>query len=351
MASGTFRLTDAVIPESFAVTANERILWKNTMIQSGVITVLPALATVVQEGDVVTMRYFSHPDDDEPLAGSDDISTIAPSVKVEMTNQKTVPLVKNQVWSEAYLASQQAGVDPTSFVRSFVGDYWARQLQKTAIAQLRGVLKDNGANDSGDMINDVVGTSFTDGTTNFNKNAFINTIATFGDTLEDLTALFLHSTQYASALKADIISDQIPSQYPGAFGSYMRRPVYIDDSLPNGTSSVRASGAAGAANMYNALFLGAGAFGFAQGSPKGGSIVIDDAPRSGNASGAVYLISRQLWALHPRGTTITAAALTAAPASGPTNADTANNFGAAATWNRVDARKNVRIASLVTREA
>jgi len=75
---------------------------------------------------------------------------------------------------------------------------------------------------------------------------------------------------------------------------------------------------------------------------------VDRVPAAGDGGGQDVLHNRVEWTLHPTGH----AYIGTAPNGGPSNAATANNLAAAASWSRVwSERKQIKIARLITREA
>lgn len=228
-----------------------------------------------------------------------------------------------------------------------VGYYWVRRLQAAFIATVLGLAKDNGANDSGDYANDIVGSSFVDGVTNFSAEAFLDAKLTMGDSQDQLAMVMVHSVVYNRMQKNNLI-DFIPDargevQIPTFLGA----EVIVDDGMPNGTSTVRADGSAGPANSYETWLFGPGAIQFGVGSPKTPTET-DRQPAAGNGGGQDVLYSRVEWSLHPVGHAYTGTA----PNGGPSNAASTNNLNIATSWNRVyPERKQIKFARLVTREA
>jgi len=142
---------------------------------------------------------------------------------------------------------------------------------------------------------------------------------------------------YQRAQKNNLIDFMADATNPAAakIPTFLGRRVLVDDRMP------------GAANVYTSYILGAGALRWGVGIPKV-PIATDRQELEADGGGREYLINRVEWMLHPTGHAYSGTS----PNGGPTNAATTNNLGAAGSWNRVvNERKQVKLASLITREA
>jgi hypothetical protein len=100
------------------------------------------------------------------------------------------------------------------------------------------------------------------------------------------------------------------------------------------------------AGVFQTWLFGAGTFAFGAGSPKVPTAV-NRVEEAGNGGGSEVLHNRVEWSMHPVGH----AYIGTSPNGGPSNANTANNLAAAASWRRAYAeRKMINMARLVTRE-
>lgn len=364
MADGVTQIADVIVPEIFTGYVQQLTEQKSRLVQSGAV-VRNALLDQMLAGGGLTFNVPSWRDldDDEENVSTDDIAdriaaSIAnawPNPALDSTPHKTgsdleiaVRLSRNNSWTSADLAAALAGEDPMDSIASRVAQYWIRRLQAAFIATWQGVSKDNGVNDGGDYVNDIVGAGFVDGVTNFSAEAYLDAKVTMGDSMEDLSLVMVHSVVYNRMQKNNLI-DFIPDargevQIPTFLGA----EVIVDDGMPNGTSAVREDGTAGVAGVYETWLFGGGATQFGVGSPKVPTEVERQAS-AGNGGGSESLHNRVEWCMHPVGHAFTAAS----PANGgPSNAATTNNLNIATSWNRVyPERKQINFARLVSRES
>lgn len=365
MATGpTTQISDVVVPARFTSYVQQLTEEKARLVQSGVLARNDLMDMLLAGGGLTfNVPSFRDLDNDPENVSTDDVSdrlaaTNAgawPNPSLDSTPFKTgtgteiaVRMNRNNSWNNADLASSLAGADPMASIAQRVAYYWTRRLQAAFIATWQGVSKDNAVNDSGDYVNDITGSSFVNGVTNFSAEAYLDTKLTMGDSAGDLTAIMVHSTVFTRMQKNNLI-DYIPDargevQIPTFLGA----EVIQDDGVPSGTNVVQGDGSAGVAGMFESWLFGAGASQLGVGSPKVPTEVERQAS-SGNGGGSETLHSRVEWSIHPVGHAFTAAS----PANGgPTNAATTNNLNIATSWNRVfGERKMIKFARLVSRES
>lgn len=343
MAAGPITLiSDVVVPEIFTPYVQQITEEKSRIIQSGV-AVRDAMLDEKLAGGGLTFNVPSFKDlDNDTDRVSTDTSvndfaggTARPVPKKTGTTQEVaVRLSRNQSWSSSSLASTLAGADPMASIASRVGDYWVRRLQAAFVATINGIIKDN-ANDSSDYENDISGGAYIVGVTDFSAEAFIDTAATMGDSMENLSALFVHSVIFARMQKNNLI-DFIPdSRGEVNIPTFLGRQVIVDDGLPS------------TGNVYDTWIFGAGAVRLGIGSADVPTEIEREAG-GGNGGGQEILYSRQEWVIHPVGHAYTGTS----PNGGPGNTTGGNDLNNAGSWNRVyPERKQITFARLVTREA
>jgi hypothetical protein len=320
-------------------------------VQSGALTRDAFLDNLLAGGGLTfNVPSFRDLDNDADNVSTDDVADIVAAdfgagtpatrldsspLKIETDTEVAVRLNRNNSWSSADLAAALAGADPMGAIAARVAFYWTRRLQAVFIALWNGVIKDNVANDSGDYENDVSGSSFVDGVTNFSAEAFLDAKVTMGDSQQDLTLVMVHSTVFNRMQKNNLI-DFIPdSRGEVQIPQFMGHEVLIDDGMPN------------ASNVFDTWLFGAGATRLGVASPLNATET-DRQPQAGNGGGQDILFSRIQWVQHPVGHAYTGTA----PNGGPGNGTGANDLNASASWNRVfPERKQVKFARLLTRES
>ena len=371
MADAVFNtlVSDVIVPEIFTPYVQQLTEQKARLIQSGVLATNPLINALLQGGGL-TFNVPSWKDLDNDVenvptdATADTFGHVLSGVAINLSGalsvlsdsrpkatgsaqEIAVRLNRNQSWASADLAAALAGSDPMDSIANRVAFYWARRLQAAFIATINGISKDNGVNDAGDYAHSIVGGAFVDGVTNFSAEALLDATLTMGDSMEDLTALMVHSVIYNRMQKNNLI-DFIPdSEGRVVIPTFLGREVIVDDGMPTGTGVVQADGTAGTAGMFETWLFGAGAVQYGTASPKVGTEVVREA-KAGNGGGQEILYSRQQWTIHPVGH----AYIGTAPNGGPSNAATTNNLNIATSWDRrFSERKQIKFARLITRES
>jgi len=310
---------------------------KTRFFESGIITrngLLDELANA--PGKSIELPYWNDLDGSaEVNYSSDDPASSATPQKVTQGEQTARKAFVNQGWQAADLASELAmGGTAMEAVRARTDRYFARQWQRRLIAATNGVLADNVANDSSDMVIDVAAeaTGDQDAATRFNRDAFTEALYTAGDSAEMFTTIAVHSAVMAQMVKNDDI-DFIPDSLGMAtIPTYMGKRVIVDDGL-----TVTAGSTSGF--KYTSVLFGPGAFGYGVGSPIT-PVAIDRNEEQGDGGGIETLWVRNTWLLHPFGFEQTGT---------PSGISfTQAELATAAVWSRVLDRKLVPLSYLVT---
>ena len=310
---------------------------KTRFFESGIITrngLLDELANA--PGKSIELPYWNDLDGSaEVNYSSDDPASPATPQKVTQGEQTARKAFVNQGWQAADLASELAmGGTAMEAVRARTDRYFARQWQRRLIAATNGVLADNVANDSSDMVIDVAAeaTGDQDAATRFNRDAFTEALYTAGDSAEMFTTIAVHSAVMAQMVKNDDI-DFIPDSLGMAtIPTYMGKRVIVDDGLTVTAGSTNGF-------KYTSVLFGPGAFGYGVGSPIT-PVAIDRNEEQGDGGGIETLWVRNTWLLHPFGFEQTGT---------PSGISfTQAELATAAVWSRVLARKLVPLSYLVT---
>ena len=310
---------------------------KTRFFESGIITrngLLDELANA--PGKSIELPYWNDLDGSaEVNYSSDDPASSATPQKVTQGEQTARKAFVNQGWQAADLASELAmGGTAMEAVRARTDRYFARQWQRRLIAATNGVLADNVANDSSDMVIDVAAeaTGDQDAATRFNRDAFTEALYTAGDSAEMFTTIAVHSVVMAQMVKNNDI-DFIPdSDGMATIPTYMGKRVIVDDGLTVTTGDENGF-------KYTSVLFGPGAFGYGVGSPIT-PVAIDRNEEQGDGGGIETLWVRNTWLLHPFGFEQTGT---------PSGISfTQAELATAAVWSRVLARKLVPLSYLVT---
>lgn len=319
----TTQLSDVIVPEqwtpNFLLESPELV----ALFNSGIVTNDPVLGGLANgEGSTFHIRHMNDLVNNDENISSDNPATTSTPDKTSGGQQVAIKLARNKSWSSMDLVAAFHTPDPVASIRSRIASYWARRFQAGTIAVLNGVLADNVANDSGDMV-------FSAPTAEISGEAILNAKATMGDAAQALDAIVMHSIKYTALQKANLITYLRDGDANVQFPTYLGYRVIVDDGVPVDTS--------GDDPVYTSILFGAGALRLGMGSAKTPAEV-ERKPAAGNGEGEEILYSRQHFILHPAGFAYTGSA------ANPTNAQLA----AAASWNRVFDRKQVPLAFLQT---
>lgn len=309
----------------------------DTFFNSGIITRSPLLDGLANaEGKIQELPFWKDVDMAAEPNYSDDTENAATPQKIVQGEQIARKAFVNQGWKEADLVTELAmGDDALQFIRNRTAKYFSIQFQRRLINSCNGILADNVANDSGDMVINVATEDGANATASnkFSRTSFTSAVYTLGDMATQITAIGVHSAIMKQMVDADDI-DYIPdSQGNLTIPTYLGIRVIVNDAMP-----VTAGATSGL--KYTSVLFGQGAFGYGEGSPKV-PVEVEREASQGNGGGTETLWVRNTWLLHPFGF-----ATGTAPAG---NSYTLAELGNAASWNRVfDNRKNIPLGFLIT---
>jgi len=325
------KISDVIVPElwtpNFLLEDPALIAFFN----SGIVAQDDVLASLASgEGDTFNIRHMNDLANDAENSSTDDDTQKSTPKKVTGGSQRAVKLMRNQSWSSMDLVAALHNPDPVAVIRSRIASYWARRFQACAISVLNGVLGSNAANNSGDMLYDHAASSATDKT--IAGDAIINATVTMGDRLKDLDSIAMHSIQYANLQKRQLIVYMRDAEANINFPTYLDRRVVVDDELP-----VTGAGTQADPFKYLAVLYKSGTLRMGFGTPKT-PMEVERVASAGNGEGQEIIHSRQHFIMHPAGF------------SYKSTTDNPSNtvLSAAASWDRVFARKQVPVAFLRT---
>lgn len=329
----TTQLSDIIKPDVFTAYLVQNAMEKTALVQSGVLVPNAVINDQLTAGsDAFSVPFWRDLGNDEANVVNDDPASLATPKKIQTGKQFIRKAFLHQSWSAMNLASELAGSDALARIQDRAVAYWNRQLQRRLVATLSGVLADNAANDSDDMILDI--TAATANT--FSPEAVIDAAGTLGDSMDTVTGIAMHSDLYRQALKADLIEFIQPSAGSMRMPTYRGLAVIVDDGMPKVSD-----GATGF--KYTSVLFGAGAVGYGLTAPAiAEGTEVENIPGAGNGGGQQILHSRVNLAVHPAGFAWVEGTLAG---DSPTIAE----LGAAAHWDRVVERKAVPMAFLVTK--
>lgn len=333
----TTRISDVIIPEVYMSYEAVNSPVKTVFVESGIVTRTPMLDQKADEGgETINIPFWKDLDSSvEENLGSSDPAVVATAQKIQTAKQIARVVNVNQWYSNSDLASQLAGSDANQHVRNRFGAYWARRWQKKIISICKGLLADNLAANSGDMVVNKASESIADqsASTKWSRANFTSAIFTMGDAAENISALAVHSAILKQMVDNDDIDYIQDSQGALTIPTFMGKRVIVDDGLP-----VTAGATDGF--KYTTVIFGQGALGYGEGTVNQ-PVALKREEMQGNGQGVDYIGERKKWLIHPFGYQCVA---TPTNEGGLTNAQ----LELATTWTRVVDRKSVPLAFLIT---
>lgn len=333
----TTKITDIIEPSGYTQYETEVFPETNAFIRSGIMAAPPAevVSQMNSGGSVIDMPYWNDLARGFPDIMSDDDGTDATPAKITASKDQARKHYWHKAWSQMDLSGLVATGDPKDPLKAVYAGFarwWMKAEQKALLASTKGVIADNVANFSSDMVYTVYSDVASPAAANMISAAAVTRArVTMGDALDDLTAIAVHPDVYANMLDLDAIEFKQPSELSGRVAYFMGLEVITDDDMPvvAGTNS----------DEYTCYLFGRGAFGYVNASLDGDYMMEKDRkPASGNGGGQTIMHTRRHTLIHPRGVKFDGS-----PAGkSPTEAELA----AAANWTRVYGRKSLRIAAL-----
>lgn len=331
------KVSDVIQPEVWAPYMIERTAELSSLINMGIVVPDDEIARLINSGGrLIDLPFWTDLDgDDEALQDNSDLTPGA----IDADQDTAVKLMRGRAWGTNDLAKYLSGDDPAAAIANLVAEYWNRREQTILINILAGVVADNVANDSGDMVSDI---AIDDGDNAAAANlisgeAVIDAAQTMGDAKDRLTALAIHSAVEARLAKNDLIDYERDSTGTIIKRTFMGLSLMVNDNCPRTAQT----GAGKSGYEYTSYLFGRGAIARADAALPANEAVETD--RDGLAS-ETYLITRRHFILHPRGVEWQDTTNSNTSPKNPSNADLA----LATNWDRVYERKNVRIAVLKT---
>lgn len=332
----TVQLADIYDAKIFNPAMQEASVELDRFVQAGILTSDPVVdAAADAPGKIGDLPFYFGLTHDEPNYSSDDPATNSTPAKISSETQIWRKAMMNKSWSTMDLSRELAVQDPLAAIVNRVGGYWASVRQRRLIQTCLGVLADNVANDSGDMLYSIA-TDAAGAPTAAEKisgEAVIMAGLTMGDHAANLGAIAMHSVVYSSLQVQNLIEFISPlSDSKVRIPTYLGMTVIVDDMLPAVAGTNRIT--------YTSILFAPGAFSLGIGTPPVPS-EYEREPSAGNGGGQDIIHTRKTEIIHPNGF-----AFTGSPAA---DSATEAELAAATSWNRVyENRKNIPVAFLQT---
>ena len=331
----TTQIADIYDPLLFAKFAQEAAIELNAFVNSGIVVQDALIARQVSGGgSTLELPQFNGLVHDEPDYSSDNPASSSTPAKVDSKKQIARVAPRNKSWSVMDLANELALDKPVAAITGRQGKYFAVDYEKRVISSCLGILADNVANDSSDMLETVYSDIASPLDANkISGNAVIDAAQTLGDHKANVAAIAMHSKPHADLQKLGLLVDNFDPQTGAVrYQTYLGYRVIIDDSLPveAGTNSPK----------YTSILFGSGSIGTAPAPVDMPSELTREA-LTGDGGGQTILTSRVNDVIHPYGFQCVSAGASRV-------ANNYNELQAATKWDRVVDRKNVPLAFLET---
>lgn len=315
------------IPQLFLQYQQEEIQDRNALVTSGLMVTNDAIQTeFAKGGKTIDLPFFGDLTGDSQIL-DDTTGLIADTLTGDI--QTGVRNVRGKAWKSSDLAGELAGSDPMQAIARRTGQYWVRDMQKTLVSVLKGMFVAGGPLATSHAVGGV--------STQLSQSAMVSGIAKLGDAGQELTGIVMRSPVYYALMNLDLIvpasnTSQLDTRLSAQrleLGTYLGRPVFVDDTLP-----VDVGAGTGGTDVHHTYFFGPGAFAYAT-APAKTPVETD----RDSLKGIDYLINRTHYMIHPNGISWVGNAA----GNSPTNTELATG----ANWAKVFTdNRNIRVTQL-----
>ena len=329
------RIADIYNPLVFSAADQEAQIELNAFMASGVMVEDPRITAMASVGgNIGELPFFKPLGTEEPNYSNDVTGDSSTAKNITNAVMKYRLASQNQSWSTMDIAADLALDNPALAITNRVGAYWATALERRLIQSTMGILNDNVANDSSDMVVNIA-TDAAGAITAaelVSNDAILDAQQTAGDHQAGFSAIAMHSVVYSRLRKQQLITFIRDADNNTLFSMYGNLRVIVDDSLSAVAGTNRVT--------YTTVIFGNGAVVSGMGRTKVPSELYRD-PQKGNGGGQETLYSRRADIIHPLGFEFGSASVAGQSA-------TLAELATAANWSRVWERKNVPLCFLQT---
>lgn len=274
---------------------------------------------------------------EEPNLSDESGTVVTPSSIADAVEKGRVAYL-NEAWAVKTFAKDIVGQNPIIPITNSIAGYWANAMQKRMVASLLGIMADNIANDSGDMVLDVS----TDGSgavaagERFSAANLITAKQTAGDHSKFFTHIIVNSIIKSRMETLNLVSTIPNARGEIMFETYLGLKLIIDDesALVDTTGTNR--------DKYICILAGQGIIGLAEGRCSVPFATKRD-EGTGNGGGEEFIHSRMSPAIHPWGFSWLDDTVVGKSAS-------VAELALADNWDRIENRKNIPLAFLIVND-
>lgn len=347
-------LTEIYARDSLEQAMINESVRKSAVWNSGMVTIDPALAKMVGDGEGRKINRVGYNDQADPLATGnaaqatthnpgypdDSATTLISNASSTYMYDAVKTVVAYSLGQKEIIKACSFLPDPVSALNNRMTNYWARYFDMYAVSILKGIYADNKANDSSDMIAG-------DGSGPITADLILDGFATLGDAANLGGSILIVNSAVAFVLRKAQLIDAIPSAENSAvmFEYFQGNRMIVSNQGPTDTTCVSILAEPGTMEIGQSA----------------NDIVSSETyrdPTVGVGGGEEQLITREQFAMHCMGFTWEDDTVSGSVSSGaipglsngtklwPCPADMA----LAANWDRVLDRKSVKISFLHTSE-
>ncbi|MBW2674160.1 MAG: hypothetical protein JRD89_12235 [Deltaproteobacteria bacterium] len=321
--------SDALILESLTL---------NAFAQSGVFQTDPTVRNFLtsEQAGTIYIRRFDPLAEGEGLIPSDTGSAGAVG-NITMSSYAAIKQALVHMVGSADIIPYLNDEDPMEAIQMGMAKWWSAIWNRRAIASMTGILADNIAADNEDMVNDISSATFAGITVanTISASAIVAAERTMGDRGDGLGVMCVHSAIYYDLKDNDLIDYLEDSKGDKTIATYRGYRLVVDDALPAVTYDTSAI-------KYTTYLVAPGALAVEVTGAKV-PVAVERDEKANNGGGTETLIERNNFIIHPYGFSWIAGSV--ADANGfPTEAELA----LAANWNRIDTRKRIGIAAIIS---
>lgn len=203
---------------------------KQTFVNSGIFgsdTDIDAAISGIKKGTTIEVDYLVEPDFIEPEYGDDSNNDITPQNIGEKMFRAAVMFPNVAFAEKSIVKVLRAHADENDGLQAlvdYIAKYWDKYKQRQAFAMYKGMIADNIANDSGDLI-EVVAKPF-------DFDVAVDALAKRGDSMVDsMDHIFMNSVVYTARVKAGQIAVEKEEETGVNISTWNGMRVHVDDVL------------------------------------------------------------------------------------------------------------------------
>ena len=318
------QISNVIVPEVFTDYTLEPSIYRSRFVKSNVLSVSPQLNNLLSGGGTTfNLPYWQDLVQSESDIPNESVETTINNINAE--KQIAVRLEREKAWGANNISGLLAGDNPMDAIGQRVMGYWTEDYDRTLISMANGVIADNIANNSSDLVH-VTATPFDDdGVIDaqglLGENGLVGSQAESGN---DYVGIAVRPEIYQLMRKEDLITEVPVSGQQRPIPFYMGMQVVVDRNLENN------------GGVFTSIIFKSGAFSIGQSQTGYLPTELDRKPGLGFGTDLLY--TRRHYSIHPLGTAFQSASVAGIS---PTNTELAD----ATNWSRVYNKENVRFVA------